>query len=185
MKNEKLSREAWVAAGFLSLAEAGPASLKINLLAKRVGATKGSFYWHFKDLKTYKEAMLELWISKVATEVFDEVKMAETKDAKIDILLSNAARPAPEEYGGRKIEPAMRAWSLSDPDVSQALSNLDLLRITFTAEVLKALGIEDEALVHLVYAAYIGLDDLSSKGKADIGLSLNALKKLILSQIES
>lgn len=182
MQNERHSRETWIAAGFLSLAQSGPASLQINLLARRLGATKGSFYWHFKDLKDFKNAMLSLWKSKVATEVMDEVRRAATAEARLDLLLSNAARAAPVEYGGRSIEPAMRAWSLSDRDVATALTELDTLRMEFVARILEDLGIKTPAVTQLIYAAYIGLDDLHSKGRADIEAALDALKGMILSQ---
>ena len=180
MTSEKLSRETWIAAGFASLAQSGPASLQINLLAARLGATKGSFYWHFKDLKDFKDEMLSLWRSKVATDVIDEVQRADTAEARFDVLLLHAARAAPEDYGGRNIEPAMRAWSLSDSDVAAALLELDTMRMAFVAQTLKGLGIEKPAVTELVYAAYIGLDDLHSKERADIGAALKALKDMIL-----
>ena len=184
MTSKKLSRETWIAAGFLSLAQTGPASLQINLLALRLGATKGSFYWHFRDLKDFKSGMLSLWRSKVATEVVAEVTRADSAEARLDVLLSNAARAAPEEYGGRNIETAMRAWSLSDSDVAAALLELDTMRMAFVAQILKDLGIENPAVTELVYAAYIGLDDLHSKGRADIGAALDALRGMILANRE-
>ena len=182
MQGEKLSREAWIAAGFSSLARSGPASLQINLLAKTLGATKGSFYWHFKDLKDFKGAMLSFWKSKVATEVMDEVRRAETAEARFDLLFSNAMRTAPETYGGRDIEPAIRAWSLSDSDVAEALGELDTLRLAFISQVLKDLEVNMPALPELAYAAYIGLDDLHAKKRADIGAALDILKSMILSR---
>ena len=179
MQSEKLSREAWIAAGFLSLAEHGPTALQINSLAKRLKATKGSFYWHFKDLKDFKTAMLALWKSKVATEVMTEVQRADTPQARFDALLTHAIRPAPDDYGGRKIEPAMRAWSLSDLDVAEMLKELDTTRIAFLRQVFHDLGFDTPALADLAYAAYIGLDDLSAKGRADIDASLSVFKELL------
>ena len=180
MASERLSREAWIATGFLSLAQDGPASLKINLLAHRLGTTKGSFYWHFRDLDDFKNGMLSLWKSKAATEIIDRVECADTPWQQLDILLSNAARSAPDEYGGSDIEPAMRAWSLSDSDVAEALLELDTLRISFLSQILRDLKIESPVAAELVYAAYIGLSDLHSKGRADIGTALGTLQNMIL-----
>lgn len=182
MGNEKLSREAWVAAGFRALAEHGPASLQISVLAKAVGATKGSFYWHFKDLSAYKSAMIELWKTKVSTEIMDEVRKQTTPHARLETLLENAGRAAPDAFGGRKIEPAMRAWALSDPQVAAALADLDSERRAFIGQVLSDLGIKEPALADLTYGAYIGLDDLHARGRANTDAALDVLRQMILAK---
>lgn len=69
---------------------------------------------------------------------------------------------------------------MSDSDVAAALLELDKMRMTFVGQILKELGVENPAVTELVYAAYIGLDDLHSKERADIGAALKALKDMIL-----
>lgn len=184
MGNEKLSREAWVAAGFRALAEKGPAALQINLLAGELGATKGSFYWHFKDLRTYKSAMLDLWKEKVANEIIDDVSRQTTPQARLEALFASAVCAAPDAFGGRKIEPAMRAWALSDADVATALAELDARRKEFIGQLLADLGIKEPALTDLAYGAYIGLDDLHAKGRANIERSMEVLQQMILDKAE-
>lgn len=92
----------------------------------------------------------------------------------------NAIRPAPEDYGGQKVEPAMRAWALSDDSVAKALEGLDKQRLSFLKTLLDDLGLDGGALCELVYATYIGLDDLQSKGRVNISDALNELKSVIL-----
>ena len=180
MGKEKLSKDAWLAAGFKSLAERGPSAVQINVLAKALGATKGSFYWHFKDISEYKAAMLMLWRSKVASEIIEDISAQQSPEEQMDALFANAARPAPEDYGGHKIEPAMRAWALSDTDVAIALAELDTLRLSFLKSFLDGQGFDGDTLSELIYGAYIGLDDLQSKGRASNVKALDALKALIL-----
>ncbi|MFN3661424.1 TetR family transcriptional regulator [Yoonia sp.] len=45
--------EDWLMAGFRALASHGPSALRAAALARDLGTTKGSFYWHFKDLPDY------------------------------------------------------------------------------------------------------------------------------------
>jgi AcrR family transcriptional regulator len=180
MSKKRLSKEAWIAAGFKSLANNGPASLQINLLAKSLDMTKGSFYWHFKDLAEYKAAMLDLWQVKVAREIIEEVMAEASPERRLDVLFENATRPAPEDYGGQKIEPAMRAWALSDDNVGKALKGIDMQRLAFLKVVLDDLGLNGGVLSELVYASYIGLDDLQSKGRVTMGDALSELKSLII-----
>ncbi len=158
----------------------GPTAIRAEALARSLKSTKGSFYWHFADLPTFKCDMLSLWKEKVAGEIIVEVMAEDDKRARLRVLADQAAIPAPEEFGGRHIEPAMRAWALSDPHVSSALNEIDVSRIGFIDMLLKDIGIEDPLLPQLVCAAYIGLGDLSSKGKADISASLHRLLDLVL-----
>ena len=55
MKPEKirtqLDRNEWIDSAIAALADEGLAGMRVEILAKRFGVTKGSFYWHFKDRK--------------------------------------------------------------------------------------------------------------------------------------
>ena len=179
MTRQSLSQEDWIAAGFRLLASSGPTALQINVLAKSVKATKGSFYWHFKDIAAFKSDMLALWQDKVATDIIARVMEQTDPIARWNALLTEAAQPAPDEFGGRSIEPAMRAWALSDPDVAAMLSRIDATRTQFLSSLLREMGKPDPDLAELVYAAYLGLDDLAAKGQADISKSLAVLNRLI------
>ena len=179
MSKAKLSKQDWLAAGFRALAANGPMAIKAEALARTLKTTKGSFYWHFADLAAFKEAMLALWRDKVAIEVIDDVMAQNDKRMRLRVLVENAARPAPEEFGGRKIETAIRAWALSDPNVSSSLKEMDELRMNFLEQLLEDAGMKDPILAQLVYGAYIGLDDLASKERADIRKSLSKLIDMI------
>jgi AcrR family transcriptional regulator len=181
---ERLSQEAWVAAGFASLADAGPKAIQVNALATRLGTTKGSFYWHFKDLAAYKSAMLTLWQTKVATEVMAEIPTHDTPRTKLSAVMQAVITPPPDDYGGGRIETAMRAWALSDGDVADALARLDQMRLGFITELLNDLGGGASRFAPLVYAAYIGLDDLASRGHVDAPAGFAVLHDMILSAVD-
>lgn len=179
MSKTRLTQQDWLAAGFRALAETGPGGLQINLLCTALGTTKGSFYWHFKDLPAYKAAMLDLWMTKVATEIIREVRTAPTTQARLHALLFEAARPAPPEFGGRTIEAAMRAWALSDGTVAAHLARIDQLRLEFVTQLLHDAGLTMPGLPDLVYGAYVGLDDLAARGNTDMASAMQALHALL------
>jgi AcrR family transcriptional regulator len=56
-----LDRDAWIKAAIAVLAEHGADGLRVEVLAKRLGVTKGSFYWHFKDRRDLQDEVLALW----------------------------------------------------------------------------------------------------------------------------
>ena len=57
----QLDRENWIESATDVLAREGLGGLRIEVLAKRCGVTKGSFYWHFKDRQDLLTAILEHW----------------------------------------------------------------------------------------------------------------------------
>ena len=59
--NSRLSVDDWVQAGFAILAEEGIKALTIHRLCRRLGVTKGGFYWHFTDIAGYRAALVQAW----------------------------------------------------------------------------------------------------------------------------
>src|SRR6201988_5557123 len=53
--------DAWVAAGFAELAHSGVDGVRVEVLAKNLGVTKGGFYRRFRDRAALMEAMLAAW----------------------------------------------------------------------------------------------------------------------------
>jgi len=57
-KATRLDAAAWIAAAFDALADGGIDAVRVEPLAKALGITKGSFYWHFADRRALLDAML-------------------------------------------------------------------------------------------------------------------------------
>ena len=47
---DQLSADDWISQGLKALAKSGFTALKADPLAKAMGVSRGSFYWHFADL---------------------------------------------------------------------------------------------------------------------------------------
>ena len=56
-----LGADDWVEAAFDAMAEGGIDAVRIEPLAKQLGVTRGSFYWHFADRDRLYLAMLRKW----------------------------------------------------------------------------------------------------------------------------
>jgi len=179
MTKKNLTKDDWTAAGFRALATDGPAAIQIKMLANNLGATKGSFYWHFHDLADFKSNMLKVWKEQAATDIITDVMAEPDPGRRFKRLLQRAASPAPDNYGGRTIEPAMRAWALADDNVSAALCEIDTIRINFIQALAADIGHESRAMAELIYAAYIGLDDLTSKNRASMEAALDELSHIL------
>lgn len=61
-KRNSLTTDDWIRAGFRALTSGGPQAIKVEAIARRLHVSKGSFYWHFKDLSALQGAMLAHWL---------------------------------------------------------------------------------------------------------------------------
>jgi len=59
-----LNREDWARAALEAMREGGLGAVAVEPLAERLGTTKGSFYWHFKDRDSLIRAALERWVAE-------------------------------------------------------------------------------------------------------------------------
>ena len=60
-RSGRLSAEDWARAALEQIADAGVASVAVEPLARRLGVTKGSFYWHFPSRDALLQAALDRW----------------------------------------------------------------------------------------------------------------------------
>src|SRR6266702_3197870 len=54
-------RSSWIEEGLRALAAGGPDAVRIELLARALGVTRGGFYWHFDDRRGLLEEILDTW----------------------------------------------------------------------------------------------------------------------------
>lgn len=179
---KRLTKDDWLAAGFRALTREGPDGLKAERIAKALGTTKGSFYWHFQNLPAYHAEMLALWKARAATEIITELQRIPDPALRLQALTQSANAPAPDEFGGAAVEPAIRAWAAADANVLDALRDVDAARVRFIADTLNALGQPDPNLALGLYGAFIGLSDIAAKTDPTATTALETLVALILSR---
>lgn len=155
----QLDRENWIENAIEVLAREGLGGLRVEVLAKRCGVTKGSFYWHFKDRHDLLSAMLEHWregrirdIEKVTT-----VKPGmEREQLHYAIEVYGASR----NRKGMAIELAVRDWARHDPQAAAIVEAVDLYRLECTRKLFVAAGMSDaeaKSRSLLLYACVFGL----------------------------
>jgi AcrR family transcriptional regulator len=175
----RLGRTDWVLAGLRALVRGGIGAVKVEALARDIGATKGSFYWHFKDLAELHQVMLELW-EDIGTQQITATVRASGRDPRGQLMLLAdmvSVRPG-AAVGGVEIEPALRDWGRNDPRARAVLERVDRQRLEDLAGFLRAAGVREGELLpkaQLIYAAVIGLEQLRLTTGAEMGPSLRAL----------
>jgi AcrR family transcriptional regulator len=164
----RLGPQDWIMAAFAALAAQGPDAIRVEAIARDLGATKGSFYWHFKDLRALHQAMLEAW-ERLATTAITDAACAPSADPRAQVLRLVdlvSVLPAVESRGGA-LEPAMRDWARKNPQVAAVVARVDRQRIDDLAALLSRAGLGPDAAEEgaaAFYGALIGLDSLRATG---------------------
>jgi AcrR family transcriptional regulator len=122
-----LSRESWLEHSLEILREEGIQGVRVERLARDLGVTKGSFYWHFTDRNDLFESMLEYWIHQYNDVVTKNPQFLEG-DPAVGLL---AAMAKVRHEGLDQYELAMRAWADHDSQAHEAVQNVYQHRMKF------------------------------------------------------
>ena len=77
----RLSAVDWEEAALATLAESGLGTVAVESLARRLGVTKGSFYWHFATREALIKAALERWEKSDEDIVVAQLERSRTRES--------------------------------------------------------------------------------------------------------
>jgi len=150
--------ESWIEAGFEELARTGVEGVRVEVLAKNLGVTKGGFYRRFKDRRALLNAMLKSWRDGRVTAIERQAEAGDaTPDGKLGSILKLYSERANTQ--GIAIELAIRQWARSDPIAAGAAEQVDAARLKTVGSLYRALGLsapEAEARAVLFYTFLFG-----------------------------
>lgn len=171
-KKERLGRANWVNAALDAIAAGGTANVSVERIASELGATKGSFYWHFKDRWALIAASLLAWEQQHTDAIIERIQAVADPREQLKLLL----RMAFDERPGSRIEAALLA-DADQPLIAQSLRRVTAKRLEFLESLFQQLtghDARDRAL--LAYSAFIGIVQLrrTAPGNAPKGRRLQA-----------
>lgn len=170
-KQQRLGAEDWLKAGLAALCSDGPDLLKAEPLARRIGTTKGSFYWHFKDVHAFHERLLSDWEERAAAPAQDSVENPVLE-------LRSSLQHIVETLPGAEV--AIRAWAQANPHAKVAVSHVDTARLEHLENLLSQIGISNPEMARILYSAAIGMASLQSQSEVSDRESIGSLVDLIL-----
>jgi len=134
--SKRLSRETWLQRAMDIIAADGFAALNIDRLSRRLGVTKGSFYWHFENRKDFIFQMLEYWADISTDAPIRYTKQAEPYPAaRLTLLMVVLQKQNTARY-----EVPIRAWAAFDPGVARFVRRVDRKRYAFVRSVFEGIG---------------------------------------------
>ncbi|WP_207939028.1 TetR/AcrR family transcriptional regulator [Actinomadura darangshiensis] len=149
-------RGTWVEEGLRVLAEGGVDAVRVEVLAKRIGVTKGGFYGYFTDRGALLTGMLDAWERECVDDVLDRIDQ-EGGDALDKVRLAGRLT-----FSGDRLLPidlAVRDWARRDQAVAERLRRVDNRRMQLLRDTISTFcsdPYEVEARALLAFCAAIG-----------------------------
>lgn len=175
-----LSVEQWAHAALDAMVAGGLEAVAVEPLARQLGVTKGSFYWHFPNRDALVQAALELWERQETEDAIAGVEDIEDPYERIVLLFkqSNAS------YRAGRLYLALAAAS-DDPMVSAVVRRVSARRLGYLQDCYAALGLSaHDAMLWstFAYATFIGNQQIhrDAPGRFPAGVEFREYFKLML-----
>ncbi|MBR0757199.1 TetR/AcrR family transcriptional regulator [Bradyrhizobium jicamae] len=149
---DQLSAQDWIDQGVKTLAKSGFTALKAEPLAKAIGVSRGSFYWHFADIGAFHAAILKQWREVAAEQIIARVEAARGEDRLAELLRVT--------FGAKlSLEKAVRSWAAHDTTARAALQAIDRRRLDYIEGLLRQAGVAANIAgvrAQILYWAFLG-----------------------------
>jgi AcrR family transcriptional regulator len=148
-------RNTWIDAGLTALADGGPGAVRVELLAKELDVSRGSFYHNFGSRTAFLEQMLDTWELRCTEEVLARVER-EGGDARDKVRRAGMLTFSPELL---PIDLAVRDWARRDRSVAKRLRRVDNRRMAYLRTLIGTFSDDPddvEARGMLAFALVIG-----------------------------
>ena len=178
MVNMRLSADDWIDAALQGLLADGPAAVAVQPLARSLGATKGSFYWHFSSRADLLRAVLERWLV-VATD--EPIAMVEATGDDPGAKLRSFAHQLAEHTAANPGQ-LLLAGEGQDNEVRTALETAATRRVGYFAKLLRAAGHQRgpaQRRATNAYAACLGHAELAHAAPQSLPSSARGRRDLL------
>jgi AcrR family transcriptional regulator len=152
-RQRRLSAKDWVDAATDLLINNNVNAIEIPNLSRRLGVTKGSFYWHFDVLKELLNAILKDWQKRMTSDVSLRAEHAgPTVESALQHLLGLIRKPRPSRNSA--VERSIRDWARTDAAVRTSVIEVDEMRLAFFEDLFRRRGFSKKEACIRAYAAY-------------------------------
>src|SRR5262245_49722441 len=150
---ERLTAQDWMDFALTTLAHEGFEALKADVLARKLGVSRGSFYWHFSDLGAFHTRVIELWRQRATEAIIADLERYEPGEERLEALVRRG-------FGHNAVlEIRMRAWADTNADAARVVSDIDRRRRAYMEQMLVEAGIAPSPAAtraQIFYWTYLG-----------------------------
>jgi AcrR family transcriptional regulator len=150
---KRLSAQHWIDFALKTLSQEGSGALKADLLAPKLGVSRGSFYWHFKDIDVFHAGVISHWRQAATESIILDVERYASPEGRLEALLRQA-------FGhGGSLEIRVRTWAETNAHAARAVGEIDRRRRDYIELLLREAAVAPASAstrAQLVYWAYLG-----------------------------
>jgi AcrR family transcriptional regulator len=147
-----LAKEDWLRAARLALLQRGPGEVRVELLARKLRVTKGSFYWHFKDREDLLSHLLREWEADF-TSILGKAKHKRGPQALAELLHATVVQAPLGEKGIVPSDAAMFTWASVSPEVARRVNREEKKRMSVLRRIVG--NSADAELLYLVWLGFV------------------------------
>lgn len=155
----QLTRDDWLDAAAGEVASGGFGSLRVMTLAKRLGVTRGSFYWHFRDHEDLVTSFLNRWRDRRFVELEYLRSRGSDPEQELHQVLRLLLTDASRNVRRLQVELAVRDFARRNDYAAALVEEVDQARVEQNMRLFRNLGGDDrevEDLAMLMYVATVG-----------------------------
>ena len=157
-KSENRKDATWIEAGLAEMARTGIEGVRVEVLAKNLGVTKGGFYRRFRDRAALLDGMLQSWRTGRIAAIEKQTSLdGATARERLRALIALYSERMNTE--GMAVELAIRQWARSDEAAATAVASVDAARLQNVGQLYRAAGLaaeEADAQAFLFYCFIFG-----------------------------
>src|SRR5215831_3535593 len=132
---KRLTAQGWLDFALTTLAHEGFDALKAEVLARKLGVSRGSFYWHFRDIGTFHARVIEHWKQMSTEAIIADLERYQSREERLNALLLRA-------FGHDAVlEVRLRTWADNNAGAARALRDIDRRRREYIERLLLEYGI--------------------------------------------
>jgi AcrR family transcriptional regulator len=150
---ERLTAQDWIGFALTTLAHEGFDALKADVLARKLGVSRGSFYWHFTDLGSFHARVIEQWRQRTTEAIIADLERYDSREERLEALVRRG-------FGHDGVlEVRMRAWADTNAEAARVLSDIDRSRREYIEQMLVDAGIAPSVATtraQILYWTYLG-----------------------------
>lgn len=149
-----LTPDDWLRVAADVLVDKSVEGVRVDVLARTLQVTRGSFYWHFADRDDLLQRLLQAWRQRQTEQVIAaNQRQGMRAQALIHELAMLTVRGEKAQRGGA-IELAIRAWARRDPVARAVVDEVDRVRLDYIDQCFRELGFAGDASRHRAFMLY-------------------------------
>ncbi|MEP4196592.1 MAG: TetR/AcrR family transcriptional regulator [Aliishimia sp.] len=163
MASSRKTPQTWIKAGLKALSKSGVDGTRAETLARALETTKGSFYWHFKDVPEFHSALLAAWEESVAKRFQVAIGKETTAHLRLRALAG---------FQVSALDLSVRAWALHDVRARKTVTAVDHMILSEIDTQLSALDATHPDFPGLILASLLQAPNKGSHTETLVDLLL-------------